>query len=326
MRTVLVLGWIGICCATGSAEVLGKVTVVTDDALVHRGATVIAKAKKGQTYEVTGINGDWYGVMPVSGWIHKKHVRFEAAATAEPAASTGDAEIDALLKGLEGDADAKKKAARDVHRMVVNARSATDREQAIKRLEPVFRKFAVATAGDDIPPPSTVAEIFVFARTASPHAAAFARGLLAREPSEQIPHPWPPGLRVANELRVKDDGIKQELIRHLPQMTEMTLQQALQYLSQQFPDDPGAAAAVAALLDTEDRSTLRSVILCIGRFSSRPGRRGKAARDGRGPPCSRGLGRGRGADGRGPLEAARGLSRVAVGGPAGEGPGGHRER
>jgi len=59
------------------AEVIGKITVIVDKAPIYRGGEVVGEAQKGQTFGVTAVHGDWYGVIPVLGWVSKEHARFE---------------------------------------------------------------------------------------------------------------------------------------------------------------------------------------------------------------------------------------------------------
>jgi hypothetical protein len=62
-----------------------KVTVVSEEAHIKRGKTILATVKEGDTLRVSVQKGDWYGVMfhDTKGWIHKKHVRAGEAAHSE---------------------------------------------------------------------------------------------------------------------------------------------------------------------------------------------------------------------------------------------------
>jgi hypothetical protein len=51
-----------------------------------QGKDTVASVKKGDVLDVTEVKGDWFGVAPTLGWIHKSNVRFEATAAPLPAA------------------------------------------------------------------------------------------------------------------------------------------------------------------------------------------------------------------------------------------------
>jgi len=71
------------------AAVIGKATVTADQAPVMQGKETLLAAKKGDTFDVTEANGDWYGLAPSGGWIHKSNIRFEPApASPEPKGTT----------------------------------------------------------------------------------------------------------------------------------------------------------------------------------------------------------------------------------------------
>ena len=74
--------------APASAAVIGKAVVTAEQASVMQGKEAVASVKKGDVLDVTEVKGDWFGVAPTLGWIHKSNVRFEAAA-APPSGSTG---------------------------------------------------------------------------------------------------------------------------------------------------------------------------------------------------------------------------------------------
>ena len=103
MRTLLCLGIVSLAAATlAHAAVIGKATVTAEQAPVMSGKQVIATAKKGDTFDVTELKGDWFGVAPSQGWIHKGNVRFEAAAAAGSAAGgAGSTEYLPLIAGAE---------------------------------------------------------------------------------------------------------------------------------------------------------------------------------------------------------------------------------
>jgi len=73
--------------ATAAAPaVIGKATVTADQAPVMSGNQVIATAAKGVVFDVTEVKGDWFGVAPSQGWIHKSHVRYDAQLPPSPVA------------------------------------------------------------------------------------------------------------------------------------------------------------------------------------------------------------------------------------------------
>jgi tetratricopeptide (TPR) repeat protein len=63
--------------AAGEQTAAGKVTVTTDQAPVMKGKDTVFLAKKGDVFDVSGMRGEWYGVLPSRGWIHKANVRYE---------------------------------------------------------------------------------------------------------------------------------------------------------------------------------------------------------------------------------------------------------
>jgi hypothetical protein len=81
-RIVFSLGILAMFSGAVSAAVIGKATVTADQAPVLSGKQVIATAKKGDTFDVTEAKGDWFGVAPSQGWIHKGNVRYEPGASA----------------------------------------------------------------------------------------------------------------------------------------------------------------------------------------------------------------------------------------------------
>lgn len=62
-----------------------RVIVTVDQAPIMQGKERIATAKKGDVFSATSVNGDWYGVLPSHGWIHKSNVQIQSATTAIPA-------------------------------------------------------------------------------------------------------------------------------------------------------------------------------------------------------------------------------------------------
>ncbi len=77
--------------APASAAVIGKAVVTAEKASVMQGKEAVASVKKGDVLDVTEMKGDWFGVAPTRGWIHKSNVRFEAAAAPTPAAPAAPA-------------------------------------------------------------------------------------------------------------------------------------------------------------------------------------------------------------------------------------------
>jgi hypothetical protein len=80
MRVLLGAAVLCIVASAAQAAVIGKATVTAEQAPVMQGKDVVLTAKKGDTFEVSEVKGDWYGVAPSRGWIHKANVRFEPAA------------------------------------------------------------------------------------------------------------------------------------------------------------------------------------------------------------------------------------------------------
>jgi hypothetical protein len=78
-RIVLSLGILAMFSGAAPAAVIGKAVVTADQAPIMQGGKTIATAKKGDTFDVTGANGDWFGLSPSQGWIHKANVRYEPA-------------------------------------------------------------------------------------------------------------------------------------------------------------------------------------------------------------------------------------------------------
>jgi len=96
MRFPLILVMVAVLAATGQAATIGRVIVTADQAPVIQGKETIASAKKGDALDVSEVKGDWYGVLPTRGWIHKSNVRFEpAAVTVEPSAPAAPAATNA---------------------------------------------------------------------------------------------------------------------------------------------------------------------------------------------------------------------------------------
>ncbi len=80
MRTLSCAAAICLAAALAHAAVIGKATVTAEQAPVMSGKQVVATAKKGDVLDVTELKGDWFGVAPSQGWIHKANVRYEPAA------------------------------------------------------------------------------------------------------------------------------------------------------------------------------------------------------------------------------------------------------
>jgi hypothetical protein len=79
MRKAICLGIICVLSVAAHAAVIGKATVTADQAPVMSGKQVVATAGKGTVFDVTEVKGDWFGVAPSQGWIHKSNVRYEPA-------------------------------------------------------------------------------------------------------------------------------------------------------------------------------------------------------------------------------------------------------
>jgi len=104
MRTTICLGIICVLSAAAHAAVIGKATVTADQAPVMSGKQTIATAKKGDTFDVTELKGDWFGVAPSQGWVHKSNVRYEPAPPRQDALlNESDAEkrFSKLVMGVE---------------------------------------------------------------------------------------------------------------------------------------------------------------------------------------------------------------------------------
>jgi uncharacterized protein (TIGR03067 family) len=75
------------------AAVIGKVTVTAEQAPVMQGKEAVLTAKRGDVFGVTQIDGDWYGVLPSRGWIHKANVRYEASLPLGAVQPTGSSTV-----------------------------------------------------------------------------------------------------------------------------------------------------------------------------------------------------------------------------------------
>jgi len=94
MRKLLVV--VVLCClvTTGQAAILGKVTVTADQAPVMSGKDLLMTVRKGESFDVIEVKGDWYGLSPSKGWIHKANVWFESAtAGGSPSAAPTAGEV-----------------------------------------------------------------------------------------------------------------------------------------------------------------------------------------------------------------------------------------
>jgi hypothetical protein len=94
----------------GHAAFIGKVTVTAEQAPVMSAKDTLLLAKKGDVFNVTAVNGDWYGLAPSRGWIHKSNVSYQplsaatvnkealqaAASQEEPSAGANERIVDAL--------------------------------------------------------------------------------------------------------------------------------------------------------------------------------------------------------------------------------------
>ncbi len=78
MRMAICLGIICLLGVSAHAAVIGKATVTADQAPVMSGKEAIATAAKGVVFDVTEVKGDWFGVAPSQGWIHKSNVQFQS--------------------------------------------------------------------------------------------------------------------------------------------------------------------------------------------------------------------------------------------------------
>jgi len=85
MRTLLCATTVCLLTAAVLGAGIGKVTVTAEQAPIMQGKEVVLTAKKGDTFDVAEIKGDWYGVLPSRGWIHKANVRFEPNVAERPA-------------------------------------------------------------------------------------------------------------------------------------------------------------------------------------------------------------------------------------------------
>jgi len=259
------------------AEVVGRATVTADEAPIYRGQEVVGKAKKGDVLEITMIRGDWYGAVPANGWIHKKFVSFEPASaqatqkpngTAPPAAGVKPEDADAMLKLLGEGPEGRAEAVRKVHDAARKARDGGTTDALGKQLAPVLEKLAALPPDEESSKVlDGTAEIFIFSRVATPNAAAFARNMMARKASENLPDPWSYGLRVARELRLKDEELKKQVLAALPVMPDLTLSVAVGYLGEHYAEDPEAARKVASLLNTTDKRCLRTILHGLGAFN-----------------------------------------------------------
>ena len=65
--------------------------MTSDEAPIYKGKEVAARAKRGDKLNVSSVKGEWYGVIPAGGWVHKKHVEYVAiSANGETAGSAGE--------------------------------------------------------------------------------------------------------------------------------------------------------------------------------------------------------------------------------------------
>ena len=78
MRAIVwAFGLTVIAVQFSGAEVIGTATVISDEAAIYNGEEIVSRAKKGDRLDITAVKGDWYGVVPEGGWIHKKYVRYQ---------------------------------------------------------------------------------------------------------------------------------------------------------------------------------------------------------------------------------------------------------
>ena len=92
MRTLLCGTIVCLLTVAVHGAGIGKVTVTAEQAPIMQGNETILTAKKGDTFDVSEAKGDWYGVLPSRGWIHKASVRYEPSAPAvAPADKAGPA-------------------------------------------------------------------------------------------------------------------------------------------------------------------------------------------------------------------------------------------
>ncbi|MCX5653823.1 MAG: formylglycine-generating enzyme family protein [Planctomycetota bacterium] len=82
---VVLFGIFAFLSSPAEGAVIGKATVTADRAPIMSGKEEIATAQKGIVFDVTEVKGDWYGVAPYHGWIHKANVHYEPAAPAAAA-------------------------------------------------------------------------------------------------------------------------------------------------------------------------------------------------------------------------------------------------
>jgi hypothetical protein len=82
MRTLLCGTIVCLLTVAVHGAGIGKVTVTAEQAPIMQGNETILTAKKGDTFDVTELKGDWFGVAPSRGWIHKTNVRYDPSTPA----------------------------------------------------------------------------------------------------------------------------------------------------------------------------------------------------------------------------------------------------
>ncbi len=58
-------------------NILGTATIKVQQAHVRKGRKILATVEKGETLDVIQIKGNWYGVLPYEGWLHKNDIIFK---------------------------------------------------------------------------------------------------------------------------------------------------------------------------------------------------------------------------------------------------------
>lgn len=185
-----------------------------------------------------------------------------ALLTAALAGSAEPIDVGGLTEAVRQAGALRLEALRTVQRLL---RESPKREEALDALGPVLDAVAeLPRKGAEREALNLGYQIFVQNRITSPAAVAFARNLVAREPTEENARHWDAAIRLMRLNGIPDEAFKKSLVGSLSELPFHLLPEAFRYFGDHYCDAAAVIGAATELLAGADRATTTHALRHFG--------------------------------------------------------------
>jgi hypothetical protein len=160
---------------------------------------------------------------------------------------------DSLVQAIKAGGEQRQKALAEVRGLFTAEK---DKQKLLKELSAVLDAVAeIPLQKPDSQALNSACQLFAENKVQSAAAVAFARNLVAREPSEQNVRYWDAAIRLMVLNGIKDEAFKRTLVQHLRSLPVYLLPDVFRYFGEHYCDDPSVTEAAASLLADADTTT-----------------------------------------------------------------------